>query len=88
MGQGTARATVYDATSKSGSGTTVIAWRDTSNKSGKVIEFNKDQNGYIKMGSQPPVSFKNLGHMMGYMNQRYGISMKLPGQSISKRKRK
>jgi hypothetical protein len=96
FGQGTARATVYDASYKvrspqdikeGTSGTTVIAWRDTTNKTGKVVEFNKDRNGFIKLGSQPPVSFKNIGHMSSYLNQRFGISMKLPGSSVAKRKR-
>lgn len=87
LGQGTARATVYDATGKNG-GTSVIAWRDTTSKTGRVIEFNQDKNGYIKTGSQPSVSFKNIGHMSSFLNQRYGISLKLPGQSVAKRKKK
>lgn len=97
MGQGTARATVYDANYKiktpeqaklGTAGTTVIAWRDTTNKTGRIMELNKDQFGYIKLGSQPVVSFRNIGHMATYLNQRFGISMKLPGQSVAKRKKK
>jgi hypothetical protein len=97
FGQGTARATVWDASktprtpdqAKHGTeGTTVIAWRDTKNKSGKVMEFDKDANGYIKQGSKPMQSFSNLGKMGGYLKQRYGVSMKLPGDSVAKKGRK
>jgi hypothetical protein len=86
FGQGTARATVYDASkvvktpdqAKLGtSGTTVILWKDKINKTAKIMEFDKDQLGYIKMGSQPPVSFKNLGHASSYLSKRYGIKEKL-----------
>lgn len=96
IGQNNARATVWDANknpktpaeAKNGTeGTTVIAWRDTKDKSGRVMEFEKDANGYIKQGSKPMQSFNNLGHMGTYLKQRYGISMKLPGDSVARKKK-
>jgi hypothetical protein len=87
FGVGTAKANVYDANYKPRTpdqmkegthGSTVIVWRDPATKTGKVMEYDKDNNGYIKQGSAPAISFRNIGHLGAYLKQRYDISMKLP----------